>query len=236
MEQDESDRKIKQDFIREALEMLSGVEDQFLLFEQNPGDSKVVDKIFRIAHTVKASAMTCGFKRLGEFAHLMETLLVMIREGQHIPDSETVDVFLRANDTLRAYLDLLRNDFDAVLNTDLIKEDLMHFIGHEVKSTSAVLMSGFGCFHDEAATAPSSAFGFFEDEAPAVVMAPVEFPKAVVRPTLTSETVSSPFEELSYLSLKAYLELSNDPSPLGVEACLKTLENVLSQLSTIREN
>ena len=148
MEQDEYDRKIKQDFIREALEMLSGVEDQFLLFEQNPGDSKVVDKIFRIAHTVKASAMTCGFKRLGEFAHLMETLLVMIREGQHIPDSETVDVFLRANDTLRAYLDLLRNDFDAVLNTDLIKEDLMHFIGHEVKSTSAVLMSGFGCFHD----------------------------------------------------------------------------------------
>lgn len=238
MEQDEFDLKIKQDFISEALEMLGWVEDQFLIFEQNPNDSKVVDEIFRMAHTVKGSAMTCGFERLGEFAHVMETLLVMIREGKHAPDSETVDVLLRANDTLKAYLELLRNDFDAVLNTDSIKEDLMYFIGDEVKPSGGPAMTGFGFFDDDepSEAAPSPAPAVSADAEPRHSPQTPSMSSAYASQSTHDDSSASPLEELSFLSLKAYLELSRDSSPQGIEACLRTLEEVMHQLSEIREN
>lgn len=222
MEQDDFDLKIKHDFISESLEMLGWVEDQFLIFEQNPADTKVVDEIFRMAHTVKGSAMTCGFLRLGEFAHVMETLLVKIREGRHEPDSETVDVLLRANDTLRQYIELLKKDFDAVLDVESIKEDLQYFIGPETASSNAV---------------PTMAFGFFDDDE-------VETPVAaamklgVKTPAMSSGDGGvikvSPLDEVSYLSLKAYLSLSEDSSPAGVESCLRIMEKALAQLNLLR--
>ena len=217
MEQDEFDLKIKHDFISESLEMLGWVEDQFLIFEQNPSDSKVVDEIFRMAHTVKGSAMSCGFLRLGEFAHVMETLLVKIREGRHRPDSETVDVLLRANDTLRKYIELLKKDFDAVLDTESMIEDLQYFIGPESLGMS---------------TAPAIAFGFFDDDEPPAMAAPS--PLAKVAPTNDEILSASPINEASYLSLKAYLSLASDSSPKGVEACLRTLEKAIAQLSLLR--
>jgi chemotaxis protein histidine kinase CheA len=254
MEQDDDfDLKIKQDFISEALEMLGWVEDQFLVFEQNPNDSKVVDEIFRMAHTVKGSAMTCGFLRLGEFAHVMETLLVKIREGKHQPDSETVDVLLRANDTLRAYIEMLRSDFDAVLDTSMMTEDLMYFIGEDIKPTAV----------------PTMAFGFFDDDEPVAAAAPAAetsaaSPTPAREPSYTPITPLSgpnpdsaapvtvqyersteprerpkdekdPLEELRILNLKAYLDLASDPSPEGIKSCLRTLEEALAQLTLLRQ-
>ncbi len=220
MEDDEFDLKIKHDFITESLEMLSWVEDQFLIFEQNPGNSKVVDEIFRMAHTVKGSAMTCGFLRLGEFAHVMETLLVKIREGRHEPDSETVDVLLRANDTLRQYIEMLRKDFDAVLNTESMKEDLQYFIGPEIASLQS---------------APAIAFGFFDDDEPVAASSPVNIQAAAAHSSGTLESFqTTPLDEISYLTLKAYLSLSADSSHAGVETCLKTLEQALASLTLVR--
>ncbi len=222
MEDDDFDLKIKHDFITESLEMLSWVEDQFLIFEQNPGNSKVVDEIFRMAHTVKGSAMTCGFMRLGEFAHVMETLLVKIREGRHEPDSDTVDVLLRANDTLRQYIELLRKDFEAVLDTESMKEDLQYFIGPELASMHA---------------APAIAFGFFDDDEADPSTAPIAAPALEVA-THSSGTLESfqttPLDEISYLTLKAYLGLSEDSSQAGVEKCLRTLEKALASLTLVR--
>ncbi|RYZ56312.1 MAG: hypothetical protein EOP07_12705 [Proteobacteria bacterium] len=247
--EDDFDLKIKQDFISEAIEMLGWVEDQFLVFEQNPKDSKVVDEIFRMAHTVKGSAMTCGFTRLGEFAHVMETLLVKIREGKHQPDSETVDVLLRANDTLRAYIEMLRTDFDAVLDTTSITEDLMYFIGEDIKPNAA----------------PAQAFGFFDDDEPAAAPAPAIAPEPAATPAYTpiiplSDLIvdkrisppvqfeapkvekevpkdeKDPLEELRILNLKAYLDLASDPSPEGIKSCLKTLEEALAQLILLRQS
>jgi chemotaxis protein histidine kinase CheA len=220
--EDNFDLKIKHDFITESLEMLSWVEDQFLVFEQNPSDSKVVDEIFRMAHTVKGSAMTCGFLRLGEFAHVMETLLVKIREGRHEPDSETVDVLLRANDTLRQYIELLRKDFDAVLDTESMKEDLQYFIGPDAAPQHTV---------------PTVAFGFFDDdeiEASASSLAKTT-PSVSQKEDLRSEGfATTPIDEIAYLTLKAYLSLSSDSSEAGVDACLRTLEKALSQLALLR--
>ncbi len=218
-DQDDFDLRVKNDFLSEAIEMLGWVEDQFLIFEQNPHDSKVVDEIFRMAHTVKGSAMTCGFTRLGEFAHVMETLLVKIREGRHVPDSETVDVLLRSNDTLRTYIKRLQSDFDAVLDTSLIVEELSYFIGDDLKPQGA---------------APAMAFGFFDDDEPAPAS---QAAAGFSIPPLAAESYEErPFDEASYLSLKAYLALSSDSSPEGVRNCLKILEQALVQLKLVRDS
>lgn len=224
MEQDEFDLKIKHDFIAESLEMLGWVEDQFLVFEQNPNDKKVVDEIFRMAHTVKGSAMSCGFLRLGEFAHVMETLLVKIREGRHDPDSETVDVLLRANDTLRQYIELLKTDLDAVLDVENMKEDLQYFIGPETTTASAAPAMSFGFFDDDESDTPVAA---------SVAAAPAGG-AAVSTQAVSSVIKVSPLDEVSYLSLKAYLNLSADSSPAGVEATLRIMEKALAQLNLLR--
>ncbi len=220
MEQDEFDLKIKQDFISEALEMLGWVEDQFLIFEQDPGNSKVVDEIFRMAHTVKGSAMTCGFTRLGEFAHVMEALLVKIREGKHQPDSESVDVLLRANDMLRMSVELLRKDFDAALDTEEMELELKAFIGNDPDTRSTAF----------------AAFGFFDDDevpvAPVPALSAIKPESSFVNDPLNKP--DNPLAEASFLCLKAYLVLSKDQSPNGVKDCLGALEKALEQLTILR--
>lgn len=245
MDQDEFDLKIKHDFISEALEMLGWVEDQFLIFEQDPTDSKVVDDIFRMAHTIKGSAMTCGFTRLGEFAHVMEALLVKIREGKHQPDSDSVDVLLRANDTIRSYLELLRQDFDAMLDTEAMEDELRSFLGETTPSSSPLSAGSFGFFDDDepetvatGGTGEKTSAGYSSlnpDEA--IVGADERLGVEALAATYVNESLEeaeNPLAEASFLCLKAYLDLSSDPSERGVTDCLSTLEKALEQLRILR--
>ncbi len=217
MDYNEIDLKIKREFLIEATDLLNQVEDQFLIFEQNPNDSSVVDRIFRMAHTVKGSAMACGFLKLGEFAHVMETLLVKIREGKHFPDSETVDVLLRSTDVLKQYIELLNNDYGASLDTSAIEEEIGLFLGEEGIQKSAAPMAAFGFFDDEDDTSISTPTS--------TAVNPLEFIKGH---RLT------PIDEATVLSLKAYLTLSDDKSPEGIQVCLFLLQEALQKLAAAR--
>ncbi len=112
MEED-FDKSIKTDFLSEATEMLEAVEEAFIAFERNPSDLAVIDSIFRIAHSLKGSGMSCGFQHLAELAHHVEALLVRIRENKLQPSCAIVDVLLKSNDRLKDYVRALSADHDA---------------------------------------------------------------------------------------------------------------------------
>ncbi len=170
---DDIEIKIRKEFIAEASEMLETVESAFIELERNPDDVRVIDKIFRLAHTIKGSALSVGFTRLGEFAHVVETLLVRVREKKLVMTPEISDLLLRSNDRLAQFVNALGKDPEAVVETReieaMINEVLSRKAAGEVSAAKV-----------EAATA-LPAFGFFDDEpTPKAVVIPAPSPVAPV--------------------------------------------------------
>lgn len=92
-------------FIDESKEHLQLMNDSLLKLEQEPEDLKIIDEIFRSAHTLKGMSATMGFNRLAELTHHMENILDNIRNGKAEVDTNLVDVLFECLDTLNALVD-----------------------------------------------------------------------------------------------------------------------------------
>ena len=94
------DTELLTDFVVEAREHLSGIEQQCLAIEQDRNNSEAIHALFRGFHTIKGLA---GFLELGsiqEVAHEVETLLDLARNGQLVIDPGVIDVILESGDYL----------------------------------------------------------------------------------------------------------------------------------------
>ncbi|TDT68567.1 two-component system chemotaxis sensor kinase CheA [Hypnocyclicus thermotrophus] len=92
-------------FIDESREHLQLMNDSLLEFEQDTEDVKIVNEIFRAAHTLKGMSATMGFNRIAELTHHMENVLDNIRNGVSIADGTTVDILFECLDTLNLLVD-----------------------------------------------------------------------------------------------------------------------------------
>lgn len=97
-------------FIEEAQEHLQNLNQCLLGLESNTKDSKILNEIFRVAHTIKGMAGTMGFTKMATLTHEMENVLDAIRTGK-------VDVNTYIVDVLFECLDFLDNSISAVSNT-----------------------------------------------------------------------------------------------------------------------
>lgn len=105
--------EIKQIFIEEALQLLGDAEECFLELEKNPGDSDLLNKIFRVAHNIKGSAKGAGFIEVGEFTHHLETLLLKVKNREIPIDLDLIGLLLRCNDHLKMMINGLFNEENA---------------------------------------------------------------------------------------------------------------------------
>src|SRR5262245_50515145 len=87
-------------FIADAVDHLGTIEAVVLKLETSPGDSKLLNDLFRPFHTVKGNAGVLGFTSIQDLAHKVETLLDLARAGQHVLGAAEIDVVLRAVDLL----------------------------------------------------------------------------------------------------------------------------------------
>lgn len=216
---DDIELQIRKEFIAEASEMLEAVEGAFIELEKNPEDGKVIDRIFRLAHTIKGSALSCGFTRLGEFAHVFETLLVRVREKRVAMTPEVVDLLLRANDRLRQFVTSLGQDPDAEVETSDVEFQIQIALEREGSRVAAV----------KGAEVP--AFGFFDEEPAVVQKLP---PRGEGRATL-DELCST----LAESGMDAYVELvrfaqSQAPGPGPLKTVMNKLEAALEQVVSLR--
>ncbi len=95
--------ELLQDFVTESSEHLESIEDDFLLLEEqkdNP-DKELIGKVFRAIHSVKGAAGFFGLVSINDMAHVMETLLSMMREGEILPQSQYIDGLLEGVDALK---------------------------------------------------------------------------------------------------------------------------------------
>lgn len=92
---------ILQDFLAEAEERLSTLDQDILLLEQNGADIAALTRIFRSAHNIKGS---CGFlqlHRLSSLAHAIEAVLVQCRDYQRPVTPPLVSLLLAGFDQVR---------------------------------------------------------------------------------------------------------------------------------------
>ncbi len=87
-------------FFEESLEGLDVMEAALLALDQG-GDTEMVHRIFRAAHSIKGGAATFGFPEMAAFTHEAESLLDELRDGRRATDPTIVELMLRSVDCLR---------------------------------------------------------------------------------------------------------------------------------------
>jgi two-component system, chemotaxis family, sensor kinase CheA len=91
-------------FITEAIDHLGTIEAALLALDDRPGDTTLLNDIFRPFHTIKGNAGALGVTSVQEVAHHVENLLDLARSGDHAMTAADVDVVLRAVDVLSSMI------------------------------------------------------------------------------------------------------------------------------------
>jgi two-component system chemotaxis sensor kinase CheA len=91
------------EFLTETNESLDTVDNQLVRFEQDPGDAKILDNIFRLVHTIKGTCGFLGLPRLEALAHAGETLMGKFRDGMPVK-AEAVTLILSSIDRIKEIL------------------------------------------------------------------------------------------------------------------------------------
>ncbi len=90
-----------QDFLVEATDLLSGVDNKLVDLERNPDDAALLNDIFRGFHTIKGGAGFLNAAELVTLCHLTENLFDKLRNGELKVTKETMDVILEATGAVR---------------------------------------------------------------------------------------------------------------------------------------
>ena len=80
------------DFLTESGESLTIVDGEMVKLEAEPNNKEVLQKIFRLVHTIKGTCGFIGLSRLEKVAHASENVLGKFRDGvlQVTPDAVTL--------------------------------------------------------------------------------------------------------------------------------------------------
>lgn len=93
--------KLKEIFREEASEIIEKLDIEIVDLEEAPDNKDLMNELFRGVHTLKGSANSFGFKRLGEFVHSFEDVLDYYRNSDDVPGSNEIDIFLDSVDTIK---------------------------------------------------------------------------------------------------------------------------------------
>lgn len=112
-------------FVVESLEHLADIENQLLTIEGagQEMDVELVNTVFRAVHSVKGAAGFLGLQTINRLAHSLENVLNLVRNRELIPTSTTVDVMLKAADSLRQLLEAVDSSNDVDVTEHTIKLD-----------------------------------------------------------------------------------------------------------------
>ena len=96
-----------QDFLTEAAELLSAVDNQLVELEKRPQDKQLLNGVFRGFHTIKGGAGFLNLSELVALCHLTENLFDLLRNGALPLTAKTLDVILAATAAVRDMFDCL---------------------------------------------------------------------------------------------------------------------------------
>jgi len=99
------DEELLGEFLTESNENLDSIEQQLMDLEARPGDSDLLDSIFRAIHTVKGSCGFLNLTKLEKVAHAGENLLSRIRSLKYMVTEDIVSLLLECADAIKQLLE-----------------------------------------------------------------------------------------------------------------------------------
>ncbi|MDD5328854.1 MAG: chemotaxis protein CheA [Sulfuricella sp.] len=93
--------ELLQDFLTEATELLSDVDNKLVELEKRPDDKALLNDIFRGFHTIKGGAGFLNVNDLVELCHRTENLFDKLRTAELVLTPEIMDVILTATGVVR---------------------------------------------------------------------------------------------------------------------------------------
>ena len=103
-------KEILEDFFIEAFELVEQIDQDLVELENNPEDLDLLNRIFRVAHTIKGSSSFLNFDVLTKLTHHMEDVLNKARRDELKITPEMMDVILESVDMMKALLQCIKEN------------------------------------------------------------------------------------------------------------------------------
>ena len=117
----EIDHDILQDFIVESEEILELLSKQLVELETKPGDSELLNAIFRGFHTIKGGAGFLSLNNLVNICHVSENVFDLLRQKKRTVDAQLMDVILKTLDVINLmFIEMKKDNTPSVVDPDLI--------------------------------------------------------------------------------------------------------------------
>ena len=104
---------LKGTYFEECAELLDAAYRHFGALQEGCADADTVHGVFRAIHSIKGGGGAFGFERLVAFAHVLETLLDLLRDGRLAATPSLLSLLLRATDALGDLVEAARTGTDA---------------------------------------------------------------------------------------------------------------------------
>lgn len=184
---DDFEQEMKTCFLDEASQLLEDAEQNFMVLEASKDDLTVVENLFRLAHNLKGGARAVGFAEMAEFTHVLESLLLKLKNKELGATTNTVSLLLACNDHLRNSISSLRSDFSFKMESSELLARLQAQISGEVEEASTPEVD------QDVQSLLEAASQFAEDAMAESLTEPFagSFGETVPEPTFVEETVAS---------------------------------------------
>jgi two-component system chemotaxis sensor kinase CheA len=99
-----ADQEMLDLFVQESSEHLQSLETDLIALESNPTDSSRLNSIFRSVHSIKGAAGFFGFDPIVKLAHVMESVMSLLRDAILQADESMVSLLISTSDKLNLML------------------------------------------------------------------------------------------------------------------------------------
>ena len=89
-------------FVQEANEHLETLENDLVALEASPQNAELLNRLFRAIHSVKGTAGFFGLTPITDLAHVMESVMALLRDGLMVANRDLINLFLTGTDKLKA--------------------------------------------------------------------------------------------------------------------------------------
>lgn len=103
------DSDLLNEFIVEGMECSNMAESAMLEWENNPDNRDLLNTIFRGFHTIKGTSSFINLDCIKDVAHLAESMLVKVRDGQETFTRGHADMSLKSLDMIKSVLDRMKS-------------------------------------------------------------------------------------------------------------------------------
>ncbi|ABB13824.1 chemotaxis protein CheA [Carboxydothermus hydrogenoformans] len=140
-------------FLDELEEKIQVLTDNLLLLEQSgEDDPKVLQEIFRAAHTIKGSSAVMGFTKMSSLTHEIENIFDKMRNNELKPTSSLINVLFEALDALK------------ILRDEIVAENAENYDTTEIIAKLKEAVAGTGAKSSETQAPKGETAEFSGDE------------------------------------------------------------------------